>query len=77
MFTLERFLPPMHAYMGFHVLQFGVEPPTIVTRQNLVLSQGLHVAYVDLFVSFVPLILLLTAVGLLYLLHYKISVWVY
>ena len=77
MFTLERFLPPMHAYVGFHVLQFSVEPPTVITRENLVLSQGLHVAYVDLFVSFITLILLFPAVGLLCLLHYKISVWVY
>ena len=38
MFTLERFLPPMHAYVGFHVLQFGVKPATVITRENLVLS---------------------------------------
>ena len=77
MFTLERFLPPMHAYVGFHVLQFGVKPATVITRENLVLSQGLHVADVDFLVSSVPLVLLFTAAGLLCLLHYKIRVVVY
>ena len=77
MFTLERFLPPMHAYVGFHVLQFSVKPATVITRENLVLSQGLHVADVDFLVSSVPLVLLFTAAGLLCLLHYKIRVVVY
>ena len=64
MLTLERFLSSVHAYMGFHVLQFGVESSTVVARQDLVLPECLHVANVDFLVSLVRLVVFLPAMSL-------------
>ena len=63
-FTLEGFLAPVHADVCLHVLEFSVEATTIVARQDLVLPEGLHVAYVYFLVSSVGLVLLLAAVCL-------------
>lgn len=62
--TLERLLSSVHAYMGLHVLQFGVESSTVVARQDLVLSERLHVANVDFLVSFIRLVVLFPAMSL-------------